>query len=265
MLTQIAGESQLTLAAIQAVVVTVLGLAVTLLARGCAIRLEREVALAMGRGLVQIVIVGSVLVLLLSGPNWTSAIVLAGMIFIAARIASRRAQGLPDAFRVSLYGIALGGGSVIVLMTWLGVIEGSLTALIPVGSMLIANAMNSNALALERFQAEIESHVGHIETALALGAEPNAAIAPYVQAAVRASLIPRIDSISSLGIVWIPGVMTGLVLAGSDPIYAAIYQFVIMGMIFASSSLTSLVSTLLIRTRVISSADQLIAPTIATS
>jgi putative ABC transport system permease protein len=53
---------------------------------------------------------------------------------------------------------------------------------------------------------------------------------------VRASLIPRIDSLRSLGIVWIPGLMAGMVLAGSDPVYAAIYQFVVIAMVFASSA-----------------------------
>jgi putative ABC transport system permease protein len=74
---------------------------------------------------------------------------------------------------------------------------------------------------------------------------------------VRASLIPRIDSLRSLGIVWIPGLMAGMVLAGADPVYAAIYQFVVIAIIFVSSGITSLVSTLLIRSKAFSDADQL--------
>jgi putative ABC transport system permease protein len=92
---------------------------------------------------------------------------------------------------------------------------------------------------------------------LALGAEPKNTVTPYVQAAVQASLIPRIDSLRSLGIVWIPGLMAGMVLSGEDPVYAAIYQFVVIAMIFAAAGLTSVVSTLLIRSRVFSSAQQL--------
>jgi putative ABC transport system permease protein len=102
--------------------------------------------------------------------------------------------------------------------------------------------------------------VGEIETALALGAEGNTSVAPYVQGAFESSLIPAIDSLRSLGIVWIPGLMAGMLLSGARPLYAAIYQFVVLAMIFAASGLTSLVSTLLVRARIFTSAQQLILP-----
>lgn len=242
----------------QAAVATLLALGVMLLARRREIHLERETVVALVRGLIQIVIVGSVIALLLQGPLWTSVLILLGMIGAAASIAARRARGIRGAFTVSLAGIGVGAGVVILLMTWLGVIDSAITSLIPVGSMLIANAMKSSALALDRFQAEVEAHVGQIEAALALGATPEATVAPYVQAAVHASMIPRLDSISSLGIVWIPGMMAGMVLSGTDPVYAAIYQFVVMAMIFASGAFTAVLSTLLIRSKAFSAADQLV-------
>jgi putative ABC transport system permease protein len=242
----------------QAVVSFLLAMAVVLLARRRNIRLERETFVALVRGLVQVVAVGSVLLLLLQGPIWTAIPALVAMIFAAAAIAARRAEGIPGAFWVSLLGIGFGAGFVIVTMTLLGVIDASLSALIPVGSMLIANAMTSNALALDRFRAEVRAHTGQIEAALALGAEPKETVTPYVQAAVQASLIPRIDSLRSLGIVWIPGLMAGMVLSGEDPVYAAIYQFVVLAMIFAASGLTSLVATLLIRSRAFSPTQQLV-------
>lgn len=256
MLNQFFSEG-ITLGLAQAAVASLLALGVMLLARKREIHLERETIVALVRGLIQIVIVGSVLALLLQGPQWTSIIVLLGMIGAAASIAARRARGIRDAFNVSLTGIGVGAGTVILLMTWLGVIDSAITSLIPVGSMLIANAMNTNALALDRFRAEVEAHAGQIEAALALGAKPEATVTPYVQAAVHASLIPRLDSITSLGIVWIPGMMAGMVLSGTDPIYAAIYQYVIMAMIFASGGLTAVISTLLIRSKAFSEAAQL--------
>ncbi len=242
----------------QAAIATLLALGVMLIASRKNIHLERETLVALVRGFVQIVVVGSVLLLLLQGPVWTSIITLLAMIFAAASIAARRARGIPGAFWVSLLGIGLGSGLVIVSMTWLGVIDLAVSSLIPVGSMLIANAMNTNGLALDRFRSEVEAHVGQIEAGLALGAEPKQTVVPQVQAAVEASLIPRIDSLRSLGIVWIPGLMAGMILAGTDPVYSAIYQFVVIAMIFAASGLTSIVSTLLIRSRAFSPAQQLI-------
>jgi putative ABC transport system permease protein len=250
------GQLQLGLA--QAAAAALAALVVVAAARGRGIHLERELAVAMARGLVQIVAVGSILLLLLRGPGWTSVFLLAAMIVAAGATSARRAKGVPQAFRVSTWAIACGAGSVIALMTVLGVIETPITVLVPVGSMLIANAMNTNGLALNRFRADVLAHVGEIETALALGADGKSSVAPYVQGSFEASLIPAIDSLRSLGIVWIPGLMAGMLLSGARPVYAAIYQFVVLAMIFAASGLTSLVSTLLIRTRVMSAAEQLI-------
>ncbi len=242
----------------QALVAALAAGVVVLLARGRGIHLEKDAGIAMLRGIVQIVAVGSILVVLLRGPKWTSVFLLIGMIVAAGNISARRAKSLPGAFQVSVWSIACGAGSVIALMTVLGVIGTDITALVPVGSMLIANAMNTNGLALNRFRSDILAHVGEIETALALGADARSSISPYVQASFEASLIPAIDSIRSLGIVWIPGLMAGMLLSGTDPVYAAIYQFVTLAMILAASGLTSLISTLLIRGRVFSAAEQLV-------
>ena len=250
------GQLQLGLA--QAAVATMAALLVVLAGRGRGIHLEQELAIAMVRGLVQIVAVGSILLLLLRGPNWSSVFLLVAMIVAAGATSARRAKGMPRAFQVSTWAIACGAGSVIAVMTLLGVIDTPITTLVPVGSMLIANAMNTNGLVLNRFRAEVLAHVGEIETALALGADGKSSVAPYVQVSFEASLIPAIDSLRSLGIVWIPGLMAGMLLSGARPVYAAIYQFVVLAMIFAGSGLTSLVSTVLMRARVMSPAEQLI-------
>jgi putative ABC transport system permease protein len=243
---------------IQAAIAAAAGLAVTLLARRQGIRLTGDVATAMSRGILQIAAVGSILVFVLKGPLWLAAIALVAMIAAAAATSARRARGLQGALRVSAIALACGPGAMIALMTWWGVIDRDLATLIPVGSMLIANAMNTNGLALNRFRGDILAHVGEIETALALGADTRVSAHPYVTSAVEASLIPSIDSLRSLGIVWIPGLMAGMVLSGQSPISAALYQFVVLAMIFASSAMTALVSTALIRDRVFTPADQLL-------
>ena len=117
--------------------------------------------------------------------------------------------------------------------------------------------MNANALALERFRSEVEAYIGQIESALALGAAPDVSIAPAVQRSFSASLIPALNNLRSLGLVWIPGLMAGMVLSGSSPLYAAIYQFVVIAMIFGASGLTSLISTSLVRSRIFTPAEQL--------
>jgi putative ABC transport system permease protein len=251
-------EQQLVFGAAQAAVAAILAIIMVLVARWKSIHIERDVAVSMVRGLVQIMAAGSILILVLQGPNIVGVVVLVLMMLAAGATAARRGKGIPAVGRVSFYGISVGSGAVIALMTVLGAIELDLTSLIPVGSMIIANSMNTSAQALERFRAEIISHTGQIEAGLALGASSDQAAAPYVRDAVKASLIPRIDAIRSLGIVWIPGLMAGMILSGVDPIYAAIYQFVIMAMLLSSSILTSLISTTLVRRHVFTISEQLV-------
>jgi putative ABC transport system permease protein len=129
------------------------------LARLREIHLERETVVALVRGIVQITAIGSILVALLRGPSWTSVFLLGGMIAAAAKMSAGRSKGLPRSFQVSLCAIAAGPGSVIALMTWAGVIDTRITSLVPIGSMLIANAMNKNSLVLNRFRSEVESHL----------------------------------------------------------------------------------------------------------
>ena len=243
---------------IQAAIVSALALAVALYARRLGIHLLRDLAAALGRGLSQICAVGLILIVVLKGPWWMSPLVLAGMIGAAAKTSSRRSRRFPRAGRISLYAILAGAGSVIFLMAMAGVIDRSAGALVPVGSMLIANAMNANALAMERFAREVQSHVGEIETALALGAAAESTVGEYSTAALQTSLIPTVDNLRSLGIVWIPGIMAGMVLSGAAPLAAAVYQFVVLAMIFCSSSVTCMVSTRLMRRRAFTEAEQLI-------
>jgi putative ABC transport system permease protein len=250
-------HDQFQLGLAQAAVTALAAILAVLLARKRKIHLERETAVALLRGIVQIVAVGSVLVVLLRGPQWTGGLLLAVMIVAAGVTSAKRAKGIPGALPVSTYAIACGAGSMIALMIWLGVIDTPITSLVPVGSMLIANAMNTNSLALNRFRSDVLAHAGEIEAALALGADSTSSVSACLQASMEASLIPAIDSLRSLGIVWIPGLMAGMLLSGAKPLYAAIYQFAVLAMILAASGLTSLVSTMLIRARVFSPAEQL--------
>jgi putative ABC transport system permease protein len=251
-------DNALSLALAQAAIAALLALAVMWLANRQTIRLERETLVALVRGLVQVVAIGSILLLLLQSPTWVGAPVLLAMVCAGAFIASRRSGGLADALPVSLVSIGLGAGVVIVSMTLLGVIDPAPSSMIPVGSMVIASAMNTDALVLDRFRSEVEAHTGEIEAALALGAEPANTVTRYSQAAVEASLIPALNSLRSLGIVWIPGLMAGMILSGASPVQAAVYQFVVIALLLAASGLTSLVCMRLVRSRVFSPAQQLL-------
>src|SRR5579885_2473660 len=212
--------SQLALGAAQAALCATVALLVAWIARRREIRVERETAVALARGLAQIVAVGSVLVLLLRGPQWTSVFVLAGMTVAAAATSARRARGIPGAFAVSLYSIGAGAGLLIVVMTLAGVIDAGIASLVPMGSMLIANAMNTNSLALNRFRAEVEAHAGLIETGVALGAAAPETGLPQRPAAYHGRLIPAHRLAASPGVGGVSGLIAGKFVLGARPLYA---------------------------------------------
>jgi putative ABC transport system permease protein len=241
----------------QAAAAIALCLGVVVLCRRFAVHVERETVLSLARGLVQMVAVGVVLALLLHGSLLIGVIILLAMTFAAAVTASRRAPEIKNPLMLSFYAIAAGSSVVIGILFATKTLTPDIVVLVPVGSMIIANAMNACAQAMERFRADITAHVGLIETGLALGADPAATVAPYVQSAVYASLLPRLDMLKSLGFVWIPGVMAGMLVSGASPVYAGIFQFIVVAMILAASGIAGLVATLLMRARAFSSAAQL--------
>ncbi len=242
----------------ECLVAALLSFGVLLLVRRRGVNLLGELPLAQLRGIAQILIVGTILAWMLHGPQWTSILVLVGMVLAAASIVRRRAKTIPRAFTLALTSICVGAGSVLAIMITVGVIPLKVAMLVPVGSMVIAQTMNMQSIFLDRFRGEVASHVGEIETALSLGASPDVAVGPYLQAAYRASLIPSLDNVKSLGIVWIPGIMAGMVLSGASPVYAALYQFVVLTTIFSAAALTCLVSSYLVTKRVFSRNEQLL-------
>jgi len=250
-------HTQLTLGLAQAATVAIVTIIVAQFAARRGAKIGREVPFALLRGLVQILLIGALLALLMRGPWWTAIPMLGIMVLVAASIVRRRVPELPGAYMLSLACMGAGAGGVIAFMTLIGIVEPRITMLIPVGSMVIANNMNIQSLFLNRFLGEVRSHRGEIESALALGASPENAAAPYLQASFHASLIPATDNLRSLGIVWIPGIMAGMVLSGSSPVYAALYQFVVLGMIVTAGGISCLTATYLVPKRIFTQHQQL--------
>ncbi len=242
---------------IQAAFAAALALGVVLICRRFSVDVLAETRISLLRGLVQMCIVGLLLAVLLKGSLMIGVLILLAMVVAAAVTASRRFTDIPYAFEVSLYSIGAGGGSAIAFMLVSKSLDANISVLVPVGSMIIANSMNACAQAMERFRADVYSHQGQIEAALCLGAEPSVSAAPYIQTAVYASLLPRLDMLKSLGLVWIPGVMAGMMVSGSSPLYAGIYQFLIVVMILIASGISGMGVITLMQRRTFSSYGQL--------
>lgn len=251
-------DNQVWLGAAQAGVTMVAAVLVVWLTVRLKLRMEKDILVALVRGVGQIVLVGFLLTIIFTADLWIAIPVIAIMIVTASVMTIKRVSNIPNALRISLLGITAGSGLVIAVMTFLGVIEQDLTSIIPIGSMMVYGAMNTNALMMERFRSEVGSHVGQIEAGLALGASPEHVIQPYARRAVASAMTPNINGLRSLGIVWIPGAMAGMVLAGENPAYAGFYQFVVSGSIFVTAGITVIISIAMLRKQVFSKAEQLL-------
>lgn len=241
----------------QAGAAAALAVVVIVVARLQRLGLSGELAVATARGFVQLVAMGAVVGLLLTAPLPWSGVLLVGMALGAAWISSARGQELPRPYRVAAVSVVAGAGLTIVSMTAAGAIRSTVRYLLPVGSMIIAGSMKGASLALDRVTSEVAGNRDRIEAALALGAPAHRAVAPHVRDSVRASLLPHVDTLKSLGWVWIPGTMAGMVLSGANPFYAAEYQFVIVAMILGSRGLTGLAASTLAARQVVTDAQQL--------
>lgn len=129
--------------------------------------------------------------------------------------------------------------------------------IIPLFGMIVSNAMNGAALAAERLSSEIRSRAGEIEAYLALGASPARATQSAVRAALTAALIPAANGLAIVGIVSLPGMMTGQILAGASPVLAVRYQIVVMFMLTAAVAMTSALVVVWYRRTFFTDAEQL--------
>ncbi len=129
---------------------------------------------------------------------------------------------------------------------------------LPIAGMILGNSMTGISIALERLFSDLRRRDQEVWTMLAMGASPWEASLTSIRTALTAGLIPIINSMSAVGIVFIPGMMTGQVLAGADPQIAARYQIVVMLMLSAATSLGAMISVLLAYRRAFDDEERLI-------
>jgi putative ABC transport system permease protein len=199
----------------------------------------KDLAVAAVRTYVQLLLLGLVLRWAFAADRWWWVVgILAIMTVAAARIILKRAPDAPSGlFLAAVTSMAVTGITVTFAVT--GLVVGadpwySPRYVIPIAGMVLGNSMTGIALSLERVFADLDARADEIRAMTALGASPWEAAHPSVRAALRAGLIPAINAMAAAGIVFIPGMMTGQILAGADPLEATKYQIVVMLMVAAA-------------------------------
>lgn len=130
-------------------------------------------------------------------------------------------------------------------MLGLGVFEAEPRYLVPVGGMVIGNSMTAAAVALNRLADEVSGQSRQIEAALALGATARQAVAGLVTRSLRSGLIPLVDSTKTTGVVFFPGTMVGMLVAGAEPLDAVRLQLILLWVLLGAVSLAALIATAL--------------------
>ena len=154
--------------------------------------------------------------------------------------------------------VAIGGSTLVTLGLMLAPASSPAARdVIPIAGMIVGNSMNVASVTAVRLVQDAGDRRAQIEAVLALGASPRQCTADIIRRSVRLAMVPVIDSTKTMGIVFLPGAMTGMILAGADPLQAVRLQVVVVFMLLAAVSLTATIVSLLSPGRLFTPQQQL--------
>ena len=222
--------------------------------------LERGLVWASARALVQLLLVGVALGFVLRrNVAWSWAWVTA-MVLFAADTLRRRAPEVPDMFRLALLAFTAAGIVTLLVLFGLRVFPLEPKTLIPLAGMMIGNSMTATVVVARRVLEELRDKCDEVEARLALGIAGPDAARPYVRAALRTAMIPQVETTKAVGLVFLPGAMTGLILAGVDPVAAVKIQIAVMYLVLGATATTTAVVGLGVQRRLLTADHRLIVP-----
>jgi len=199
------------------------------------------------RGTIQIVLMALILVYIFA---LSDLIVIFGVLtfmgVFAAYTARSNLERIPGVMRATLPAILVGALSVMAVTIALEIIDwrsGPGEFIIPMGGMVIGNCMVLTSLVIDRMWSNAQKQRSLLETALALGATPMQATELTIRESIRSGLLPNLNRYASLGIVSIPGLMSGMIIGGVNPLEAALYQVIIFIMIFLAGMIAALITS----------------------
>jgi putative ABC transport system permease protein len=212
--------------------------------------ITRDLAVATVRTYAQLIALGFVLRWVFDVDQaWLVLAIMVLMVLFAAQIVVRRSPDAPRGiFGSSFLAMALTGFIVTFAVTGVIVqVEPWYLPqyVIPLAGMVLGNSMTGIALSIERVYSDFDARSEDMLALVAMGATPREAAHRSIRDALRAGLIPTINSMAAAGLVFIPGMMAGQILAGADPVTATGYQIVVMLMVAAATAIGSLVAVML--------------------
>jgi putative ABC transport system permease protein len=205
--------------------------------------LEGSMVWASLRALVQLLLVGVALHLVVQPgqPLAYSWIWVGVMVVFAAWTVQRRAPEVPGAFGLGVVAFAASAVVSLGVLFGFGIFPVDNRTVVPLAGMVVGNSLAATVLVGRRIVEDLADKRDEVEARLALGLPSSAAGAPYLRDAVRTALIPQIETTKAVGIVFLPGAMVGLILAGAEPAAAVKVQVAVMYLILGSVATTTTV------------------------
>ncbi|WP_033543813.1 ABC transporter permease [Planococcus sp. CAU13] len=202
--------------------------------------LERDTVIATVRSIIQLLLVGFILKFVFDSESLLYIFLMVTLMIVAATHNARN-KG------VSIKGITWKVAATLIFVEVLtqGILIGlnitppTAQYIISISGMVIGNSMVLSILFLNRFTAEVESNQDETELVLSLGGTPKQAIHRQLITSIKASMIPTIESQKTVGLVQLPGMMSGQIIAGADPIQAVQFQLLIMFLLLTTAAVTS--------------------------
>ena len=221
-----------------------------LISLGLRLGVTSRLLVASGRTVVQLGLLGLVLEWVFALDQWWIVLALLSSMVINAGFAAVRRTGwrFRGIWQTGLVAVTV--SSVLVTAVVTEVVVGvepwyRPQYVIPLMGMVLGNSLTGISLSLDRVMSELHTRRAEVEGALALGATAWEATRPILSEAVKTGLVPILNAMTVAGIVSLPGMMTGQILAGSPPMEAVRYQIVVMFMIAGAAALGSLLASLL--------------------
>lgn len=208
------------------------------------ISLEKDLLIGTIRSFVQLIAIGYALELVFNlNKLWLILLVILIMVIIGGQTAGSRSRGSLKGFGISTFSIGIGTFFTLGLLLLLGIITADPKYVIPLAGMTIGNSMNASALALERMHSEMKNKKDQIEQALSLGVTSTQAVEGSFKATVKAAMIPTLNLMKVVGLVQLPGAMTGMILAGASPLEAVKLQIIVVYMLICAVSIAAVITT----------------------
>jgi putative ABC transport system permease protein len=237
------------------VVLVGIGMAVSRLRR---VGLEGEIGVALVRSFAQLLAIGYVLDFVFRGHGGLTTLVLAVMVAVAASTAGRRARRVPGSRLVAATAVAVAVAGTLGVLAALDIVPLVARAVIPLGSMVVSNAMVTSGLVMTSLVDGLADERREVEARLCLGETSYEAARPWLRRALRTGMLPIVDNTKVVGLVALPGAMTGMILAGASPLDAIKLQLVVMYLILGGNAFAALVSAELTVRRLFTPHHQLI-------